>query len=157
MASAWGLCSSIHSSACASAGGSPGGTSSPWRPLSIISGMPPAAVATTGRRSASASSTAVPRPSWRLGMQNTSNQRSSAGTSVRKPGKSTRSATPSSAACAFKAGSSSPSPTTSRRASGWRSSTAGAAATRSACALCAAQWATLPITGAPAGTPNSFL
>ncbi len=148
-------CASIHSSASASAPGSRGGTSSPSRPDVIISGMPPAVVATTGRRIASASSTDVPSPSRWLGNANTSAARSSAGTSVRKPGSATLPSTPSSRACRRSASSNSPSPAITKRAPGCRSSTAGAAATRNRCPLWSAQCPTFRISGEPARTPNS--
>ena len=62
-----------------------GGTSSPVRPLSIISGTPPTCVATTGRRNAIASRIARPCASRYDGRTATSSAAVTAGTSSRSP------------------------------------------------------------------------
>ncbi|PYM38976.1 MAG: hypothetical protein DME17_02630 [Candidatus Rokuibacteriota bacterium] len=59
-------------SASASAAGSSGGTSTPYRPPSSTDGMPPTRVATTGTPSASASTSTRPIPSLRDGTATTS-------------------------------------------------------------------------------------
>ena len=87
--------------------------------------------------------------------QKTSKAGSRQSTSSRKPAKTTRPSRPSACAGIRRRPSSSPWPTITNRASGTRAITRAAAASRVAWSLCAVRAATLPTTGAPAGTPRA--
>ena len=78
--------------------GSPDGTSMPVTPSITASGVPPTAVATTGRACAMASSTTSGRPSAKDGRTSASARVSREARSSRRPRKRTRPARPSSSA-----------------------------------------------------------
>ena len=101
----------------ASAPGSDGGTSRPYWPWMTSSGIPPTLVATTGTPAASASTSAIERPSWMLERTKVSRPGSSSGTSSRIPRNRTASSSPSSRVSLRSSCSRGPVPMTTRRAS----------------------------------------
>ena len=105
----------------ASASGSAGGTNSPVRPASTNSGLPPTAVAITGRPLAIASKIVFEMPSASDGRTNISSPRRIAGTSRRSPGSHASFKRPAASRTVRASESKGPSPTrTKRKRSRWR-------------------------------------
>ena len=100
---------------------SPGGTSSPVRPSSTISGSPPTALAITGRPRSIASRATIPKPSPKEGTTTTSARSRTGSTGATRPRKVTASPSPSRMAVARSSCSSSPSPAISSVSPGSRS------------------------------------
>src|SRR5579875_1438448 len=141
--------------ASANAAGAPGATSHPLRSCSTISGIPPAALATTACPHAIASSNATPSPSFVDGCAKISMAQNSARGSARPPSKATRPVSPAASAWACRAWRCEPSPASSSRGARPRRLSRASASIRWRCPFRASRLPTAPINNSSSRAPSA--